>query len=53
MIEPYGFTREKQDVIDELIDEKVEDLVNDHVCFCSIHTIRFAWLMGGVSSTKI
>ena len=32
MIEPYGFTKEKQDVIDELIDEKVEDLVNDHVC---------------------
>jgi len=33
MIEPYGFTKEKQGVIDNLIDEKVEDLVNDHVCF--------------------
>jgi hypothetical protein len=33
VIEPYEFTKEKQEVIDELIDEKVEDLVNDHVCF--------------------
>jgi hypothetical protein len=31
VIEPYGFTKEKQEVIDELIDEKVEDLVDDHV----------------------
>ena len=31
MIEPYGFTKEKQEVIDDLIDERVEDLVNDHV----------------------
>jgi len=30
VIEPYGFTKEKQEVIDGLIDEKVEDLVNDH-----------------------
>jgi len=33
VIEPYGFTKEKQEVIDKLIDENVEDLVNDHVCF--------------------
>ena len=33
MIEPYGFTKEKQEVIDKLIDDKVEDLVNDHVRF--------------------
>jgi hypothetical protein len=32
VIEPYGFTGEKQEVIDKLIDAKVEDLVNDHVC---------------------
>jgi len=30
VIEPYGFTGEKQEVIDKLIDAKVEDLVNDH-----------------------
>jgi hypothetical protein len=35
VIEPYGFTKEKQEVIDDLIDEKVENLVNDHVCFTS------------------
>jgi len=42
LIEPYGFTREKQNTIDELIDENVEDLVNDHVCFFSVHPNRFA-----------
>ena len=36
MIEPYGFTKEKQEVIDKLIDDKVEDLVNDHVRFSTI-----------------
>lgn len=30
VLEPYSFTKEKQEVIDKLIDEKVEDLVNDH-----------------------
>ena len=33
VIEPYEFTTEKQKVIEELIGEKVEDLVNDHVRF--------------------
>jgi hypothetical protein len=32
VIEPYGFTKEKQEVIEELIDDNVEDLANDHVC---------------------
>ena len=31
LIEPYGFTKEKQEVVDRLIDEKVEGFVNDHV----------------------
>lgn len=35
MIEPYEFTKEKQEVIDKLIDDKVEDLVNHHVGFSS------------------
>ncbi|KAF9651463.1 oligomeric complex COG6 [Thelephora ganbajun] len=30
VIEPYMFTKEKQEVIDKLIDERVEDLVYDH-----------------------
>lgn len=42
MIEPYGFTKEKQEVIDELIDEKVEDLVDDYVRFSSVHPKRSA-----------
>jgi len=39
-------------MIDELIDENVEDLVNDHVCSRSVHPNGFAWLTGGTSSTK-
>jgi len=42
VIEPYGFTNEKQEVIDRLIDERVEDLVNDHVCFSLVYCKRFA-----------
>ena len=53
MIEPYGFTKDKQKVIDGLIDEKVEDLVNDHVCFSSIHSKWSVRLTAEVSSTKI
>ena len=53
MIEPYGFTKEKQEVIDELIDEKVEDLVNDHVRFSSNHPKRPLLLIGDIPSTKI
>lgn len=54
MLEPYGFTREKQEVIDKLIDEKVEDLVNDHVRFPSIHLGKIPPLMRGFAfSTKI
>lgn len=41
MIEPYGFTKEKQEVIDQLVDDKVEDLVNDHVGFSSTHPGSF------------
>lgn len=33
MIEPYEFAREKQELIDKLIDARVEDLVDDHVRF--------------------
>lgn len=51
MIEPYGFTREKQEVIDELINEKVEDLVDDHVCFFSIHTKGSAPLTDDATSS--
>ena len=46
MIEPYGFTREKQEVIDQLIDAKVEDLVNDHVCrslFKGVWMVNRGW----------
>jgi len=42
VIEPYGFTKEKQEVIDKLIDDNVEDLVNDHVCFSSTQPKGFA-----------
>ena len=30
-IEPYGFTKEKQEVVDRLVDEKEKGFVNDHV----------------------
>ena len=44
MIEPYGFTGEKQEVIDKLIDAKVEDLVNDHVYRLSFKGV---WMTNG------
>ena len=53
MIEPYGFTKEKQEVIDDLIDHKVEDLVSDHVCVFSIHPKKSVQLMGEIPSTGI
>ena len=52
MIEPYGFTKVKQEVIDELVDERVEDLVNDHVRFVFVDSKRSAKLTVDFCSTK-
>lgn len=41
-------------MIDKFIDDKVEDLVNDHVCFLSLHRFQhLSSLTVYVSSTKI